>query len=87
MHQVFIIVMFFGCIWGYFYLPETKGRTLEEMAVVFGDDEDVVVYMKDIHVDHTTHELIVEKERARVEHIEAVEWQKTAERGEKAEEL
>lgn len=59
--------MAIGVVWAYFYLPETKGRTLEEMAVIFGDDEDVVVLLKDIHVDHRTHQLVVEKERKRLE--------------------
>jgi hypothetical protein len=55
--------MAIGGTWAFFALPETKGRTLEEMAAIFGDDDDVVVYMKDIHVDHTTHELVVDHQR------------------------
>ncbi len=74
--------MFFGLIWGYFYLPETKGRTLEEMAIVFGDDEDVVVYMKDIHVDHATHRLVVERETA----LEQARLDRVAEEGKIGEE-
>lgn len=56
-----------GVVWCIFYLPETKGRTLEEMAVVFGDDEDVVVLLKDIHVDHRTHTVEAVRERRRAE--------------------
>ena len=63
--------MALGVVWCIFYLPETKGRTLEEMAVVFGDDEDVVVLLKDIHVDHRTHQVQAVKERRRVAEKEA----------------
>lgn len=59
--------MALGVVWCIFYLPETKGRTLEEMAVVFGDDEDVVVLLKDIHVDHRTHTVGAIRERRMVE--------------------
>lgn len=30
------------------------------MAKLFGDGEDIMVYAEDIHVDHNTHELVVE---------------------------
>lgn len=52
-----------GLVWGYLAIPETKGVTLEEMAAIFGDDDDIVVYMKDIHVDHQTNELVVDQQR------------------------
>lgn len=44
----------------YFVLPETKGIPLEEMAKIFGDTDDVMVYAEDIHIDNQTHELVVE---------------------------
>lgn len=66
--------MAIGTVWAIIYLPETKGRTLEEMAVIFGDDEDVVVLLKDIHVDHTTHHVVAERER-----VERIRREKTAE--------
>ena len=43
----------------FFYLPETKGIPLAEMAKIFGDE--VAVYAEDLHIDHRTHELIVEE--------------------------
>ena len=43
-----------------FFLPETKGIPLEEMAKLFGDTDDIAVFSDDIHVDHNTHELVVE---------------------------
>lgn len=61
--QVFICVMAVGIVWAWFYIPETKGVPLEELAALFGDDDEIVVYMKDIHVDHNTHELVVDKQR------------------------
>ena len=30
------------------------------MAKIFGDTDDVMVYAEDIHVDHNTHEVVVE---------------------------
>jgi hypothetical protein len=45
----------------YFILPETKGIPLEEMAKLFGDTDDIMVYAEDIHIDQNTHELVVEE--------------------------
>lgn len=36
------------------------GVPLEEMAKLFGDTQDVMVFSKDIHVDHNTHMLVVD---------------------------
>lgn len=33
---------------------------LEEIAALFGDQDEVMVYSEDIHVDHTTHELVID---------------------------
>jgi hypothetical protein len=30
------------------------------MAKLFGDTDDIMVYAEDIHIDHNTHELVVE---------------------------
>lgn len=65
--QVFIVVCAIGSVWAYFVIPETKGVPLEELAAIFGDDDEVVVYLKDIHVDMTTHDLIVDKEKGTAE--------------------
>ena len=48
-------------------LPETKGVPLEELAAIFGDDDEIVVYMKDIHLDHNTHQLVVGRQRGNAE--------------------
>lgn len=55
--------MAIGVVWAYFTIPETKGVPLEELAAIFGDDDEIVVYMKDIHVDHNTHQLVVDHMR------------------------
>lgn len=35
----------------YFYYPDTRGKSLEEIAALFGDDDLVVVYRRDIHLE------------------------------------
>jgi hypothetical protein len=57
---VFIIISGLGGIAAFFLLPETKGVPLEEIAAVFGDMDEVMVYSEDIHVDHATHDLVVD---------------------------
>jgi hypothetical protein len=59
-YLVFIILSGLGAIVAFFVLPETKNIPLEEMAKLFGDDE-VAVYAEDLHVDHNTHELVVDE--------------------------
>ncbi|KAK5313084.1 hypothetical protein LTR93_011079 [Exophiala xenobiotica] len=56
---VFIILGSLGTIFMWFYLVETKNIPLEEMAKLFGDE--VAVYEADVHVDHNTHELVLEE--------------------------
>lgn len=65
---VFIIITFLGFIWAWKFLPETKGIPLEEMSALFGDDNDVAVYSRDIHFQPGTHEM----ERAEVGEDKAV---------------
>ena len=40
---------------------------LEEIAALFGDQDEVMIFSEDIHVDHTTHELVVDAHGARVD--------------------
>lgn len=60
-YLVFIIITFLGTIALLVFLPETKGIPLEEIAKIFGDDDEVAVYAEYIHVDHNTHELIIDE--------------------------
>lgn len=61
---IFIILSGIGTVFCYFFIPETKGIPLEEMAAIFGDTEDVAVYSADIHLDHNTHEIFVDEHGA-----------------------
>jgi hypothetical protein len=56
-YLVFICITFVGGIVYYFILPETKGVPLEEIAKIFGETEEVMVFSEDMHWDHNTHEL------------------------------
>lgn len=60
-YLLFIIISGLGTVLIYFFLPETKNIPLEEMARLFGDDDDIAVYADDIHVDHNTHELVIDE--------------------------
>ncbi|KAJ9496347.1 hypothetical protein LTR96_004373 [Exophiala xenobiotica] len=57
---VFIIISGLGGIVAFIYLPETKGVPLEEIAAIFGDTDEVMVFSEDIHVDHRTHDLVID---------------------------
>ncbi|KAF2469502.1 general substrate transporter [Lindgomyces ingoldianus] len=68
-YLIFIIITFFGTTLMFFLLPETKGIPLEEMAKIFGDTEDVVVFSSDLHIDQNTHELVVTAREGKLEHV------------------
>ena len=68
MNSLFIIISAIGAVGAYFLLPETKGIPLEEMAKLFGDTEHIVVFSDAIHVDHNTHELVVD-EKGGLHHV------------------
>jgi hypothetical protein len=56
---VFVIISGLGFTYMCFKVPETKGIPLEEVAKLFGDDGEVEVFARDIHIDAKTHELTV----------------------------
>ncbi|OAL32912.1 hypothetical protein AYO20_07703 [Fonsecaea nubica] len=75
---VFIVVSAVGWVWMWFCIPETRGRPLEEMAELFGDKDEVMVYLRDLHIDEETHEVVedgprkvaqVEGEAKNIEHV------------------
>ena len=37
----------------WFFFPDTLGLPLEEVAAIFGDNEEVAGYMRDIHISDT----------------------------------
>lgn len=57
---LFIIISGIGGIVAFFTLPETRGVPLEEIAAIFGDADEVMVFSEDIHIDHNTHDLVVD---------------------------
>ncbi|KAJ9615214.1 hypothetical protein H2200_001288 [Cladophialophora chaetospira] len=61
--QVFIICPALGVVVIYFMFPETKGLPLEEVARLFGDENEVMVFSEDIVIDHDHHQLTVRAER------------------------
>ena len=71
-YLVFIIISGIGTVCVYFFIPETKGIPLEEMAKLFGDT-DVQVFAEDIHIDHNTHELVVDEHGNHAVHRVATE--------------
>lgn len=50
-YLVFIIPSFFYILILYFFFPETKGRSLEEMGSLFGDDANVVAHWHGMSAD------------------------------------
>ncbi|KFZ05695.1 hypothetical protein V501_08116 [Pseudogymnoascus sp. VKM F-4519 (FW-2642)] len=49
---VFIIISGLSAIFIYFVYPETKGIPLEEIAAIFGDADEVMVYSRNVHVNN-----------------------------------
>ena len=76
-YLVFIIISSLGAVWSWFVLPETKGIPLEEMAKLFGDDEHIAVYSTAIHLDHNTHELMIDEKNG-LHHIATEAGEKVA---------
>ncbi|KIX01162.1 uncharacterized protein Z518_08887 [Rhinocladiella mackenziei CBS 650.93] len=57
-YLVFIIPGTIGGLIMLFFFPDTKGVPLEEIAAIFGDADEVAIYLHDIEIDHTTHNII-----------------------------
>ena len=60
-YLVFICISFVGGIIYWFVLPETRNVPLEEIAKIFGETDEIMVFSEDLHVDHNTHQLVVEE--------------------------
>ena len=58
--MIFSILSCFGGIVIWIWYPNTQGKSLEEIAALFGDDDLVVVYQKDVHIDHESHKIVAE---------------------------
>jgi hypothetical protein len=48
-----------GVVWVWIFIPETKGIPLEEVAALFGDQDEVMVLSQDIQVDPNSEEVVV----------------------------
>jgi predicted MFS family arabinose efflux permease len=60
----------------YFYYPETKGKSLEELAELFGDT--VVVHLTDVSEEERRKlDAEIENEKAQMEHVEHVGVEKS----------
>ncbi|KAK5313725.1 hypothetical protein LTR93_010722 [Exophiala xenobiotica] len=56
---VLISIVTVGFVVMWMYLPETKGLPLEEVAAFFGDQDEVMLYLKHIKVDHDSDKLAI----------------------------
>jgi MFS family permease len=56
----FIVTTFLGTVWVFTSFPNTRHKPLEEIAKLFGDEDLVMVYQKDIVVEKETNEVHVE---------------------------
>ncbi|KIX03870.1 uncharacterized protein Z518_07423 [Rhinocladiella mackenziei CBS 650.93] len=52
-----IIPSFFLALIMWFFYPDTRGKPLEEIAAIFGDDDEVAVRQADVEIDTATHEI------------------------------
>jgi Sugar (and other) transporter len=73
----FIIPGTLGAILIWFYFPDTLGLPLEEVAAIFGDEDEVAVYQRDIEVDFVNKRIVdrrlsgsVKGGESNVKHIE-----------------
>ena len=62
-----IIFLVIGIVVIFFFFPDTKGKTLEDIAKLFGDDDLLVVHQRDIHVDEN-HEIVVDLHKSESDH-------------------
>ena len=52
-----VIPSFFLALIMWFFYPDTRGKPLEEIAAIFGDDDEVAVRQADVEIDAVTHEI------------------------------
>lgn len=52
-----VIPSFFLALVMWFFYPDTRGKPLEEIAAIFGDDDEVAVRQADVQIDSATHEI------------------------------
>lgn len=42
----------------FLFFPDTRGLPLEEVAAIFGDQDEVAVYARDLEVDVNEHKIV-----------------------------
>jgi hypothetical protein len=50
-YLAFIIPGSIGGVIMFLYFPDTKGLPLEEIAAIFGDEDDIAVYQREININ------------------------------------
>lgn len=54
----------------WFFFPNTKGLPLEEVAAIFGDEDEVAIYQRDIDIDEEHHIVDVKPKGSQSSHDE-----------------
>lgn len=60
-YMVFISCAVVGAVVMYFFFPDTLGKPLEEVAAIFGDDDLIAIYQRDVILDKELDDDMVEK--------------------------
>jgi hypothetical protein len=64
-----VIPSFFLAIIMWVFYPDTRGKPLEEIAAIFGDEDEVAVRQADVLINPETHEILTKGARAGL-HVE-----------------
>jgi len=91
-YLAFIIPGTLGGLMIWFVWPDTRRMPLEEIAALFGDEDEVAIYQAEIEIDHNTHAVIVHKpdgtlaglDGEKAEHHEGSQHASSLEAGDKA---
>lgn len=67
-YLVFICLSVLGAAIIYFTFPDTLHMPLEEVARLFGDEDLVAIYQKDIHIDPEKHEVLQVQQAENIVH-------------------
>ncbi|CAO2648550.1 Nn.00g078170.m01.CDS01 [Neocucurbitaria sp. VM-36] len=74
-YLVFIIPGTIGAVTIWMYFPDTNGMPLEEVAKLFGDEDEVAVYQAEINIQNgVIVDLHAGAKAAQLEHVEDLSW-------------
>ncbi|EXJ74111.1 uncharacterized protein A1O5_02405 [Cladophialophora psammophila CBS 110553] len=71
----FIIPGTLGAIAMWIWFPDTNGLPLEEVAAIFGDEDEVAIYQRDLEVDFTTHTVVDHRTMEAVKSTEVAHYE------------